>query len=177
MNKIYNAKRLFLYVHLWIISMSTHINASVDMPKPRVDVGVIVVKEGKILLGKRKGAHGSGCYSPPGGDLEFKETVETCAKRELDEETGLIPLSIQLGSWTQDVIDEQKHYISLFALITEFEGEPQLLEPHKCEGWDWYLWDELPMPLFPPLTSLIKSLGIEKLKEMTDSRVCIFDET
>jgi hypothetical protein len=62
MNKIYNAKRLFLtFVHLWIISMSTHINASVDMPKPRIGVGVIVVKEGKILLGKRKGAHGSGC--------------------------------------------------------------------------------------------------------------------
>jgi hypothetical protein len=39
------------------------------------------------------------------------------------------------------------------------------------------MWDELPMPLFPPLTSLIKFLGIEKLKEMTDSRTCIFDET
>jgi 8-oxo-dGTP diphosphatase len=103
--------------------------------------------------------------------------VETCAKRELDEETGLIPLSIQLGPWTQDVIDEQKHYISLFAIITEFEGEPQLLEPHKCESWDWYLWDELPKPLFPPLASLVKSLGIEKLKEMIESRTCIFDET
>lgn len=153
--------------------MSTYINASLDTPKPRVGVGVLVAKEGKILLGKRKGAHGIGCYSPPGGNLEFKETVEACAIRELNEETGLIPLSIQLGPWTQDVIDE-KHYISLFAITTEFEKEPQLLEPHKCEGWDWYLWDELPMPLFPPLASLVKSLGIEKLKEMTESRALTF---
>lgn len=152
--------------------MSTHINAYANMPELRVGVGVIVAKEGKILLGKRKGTHGTGSYGPPGGNLEFKETVETCAKRELNEETGLIPLSIQLGPWTQDIIDDQKHYISLFAIITEFEGEPQLLEPQKCEGWDWYLWDELPMPLFPSLSSLIKSIGIEKLKELTDVRDC-----
>lgn len=153
--------------------MPTHISASVDKPKSRVGVGVIVAKEGKILLGKRKGFHGRGCYSPPGGNLEFTETVETGATRELNEETGLIPLSIRLGPWTQDVIDEQKHYISLFAIITEFEGEPRLLEPHKCEGWDWYFWDELPMPLFLPLAFLVKSLGIEKLKEMTESKTCI----
>lgn len=141
-----------------------------NIPKPRVGVGILVIKKGKILLGKRKGAHGSGFYSPPGGNLEFKETVEECTIRELNEETGLTPLSIQLGPWTQDVIDDQKHYISLFAIITEFEGEPQLVEPHKCEGWNWYSWDELPMPIFLPLASLIKSQGIEKLKEMTDSK-------
>jgi 8-oxo-dGTP diphosphatase len=156
---------------------NAHKNTSVEISKPRVGVGVIVVKEGRILLGKRKGAHGSGCYSPPGGHLEFKETVEVCATRELHEETGLISLSVQLGPWAQDVIDEQKHYISLFVIITEFEGEPQLLEPHKCEGWEWYMWDELPLPLFPPLESLVKSLGIEKLKAMTESKIFIFNET
>ncbi len=84
--------------------------SKIDSFKPRVGVGILVIKEGKILLGQRKGAHGSGCYSPPGGHLEFKETVEQCAIRELIEETGLKPLSLQLGPWTQDVIDEHKHY-------------------------------------------------------------------
>ena len=141
--------------------------AQVDNPKPRVGVGVIVIKEGKILLGKRKGSHGSECYSPPGGHLEFKESVNACAIRELAEETGLTALSLQLGPWTQDVIDGQKHYISLFVFIPEFEGELQLLEPDKCQGWDWYHWDNLPSPLFLPLTSLVESLGIDQLKEMT----------
>lgn len=156
--------------------MSTLINTLLDTPKPRIGVGIIVIKEGKILLGKRKGAHGSGCYSAPGGHLEFKETVETCAKRELYEETGLIPLSIQLGPWTEDIMD-QKHYISLFTIVTEFEGELQLLEPDKCDGWGWYSWDELPMPIFSPLTSLIKSFGLEKLKEITETKLCFFEKT
>lgn len=173
MNTTYKKSLFFIFTTLWMISMSIHVNASIDLPKPKVGVGIIVVKDGKILLGKRKNAHGSGYYSPPGGNLEFKETVENCTKRELDEETGLTPLSIQLGPWTQNVIDEQKHYISLFTIVTEFEGEPQLLEPNKCEGWDWYSWDELPNPLFQSLTSLIKSIGIEKLKEMTASKAGI----
>lgn len=147
--------------------MSNNTIASIDISKPpRVGVGVLVIKEGKVLLGKRKGAHGNGCYSPPGGNLEFKETVEGCAIRELAEETGLKPLSLQLGPWTQDIIDEQKHYISLFVMTTEFEGDLKLLEPNKCEGWSWYAWDDLPSPFFLPLVSLIKSVGLKSLKEI-----------
>lgn len=144
-----------------------------ELPKPRVGIGVLVFKEGKLLLGKRKGAHGSGCFSPSGGHLEFKETVEECAIRELGEETGLIPLSVNLGPWTQDVIDEHKHYISLFAIVTEFEGTLTLMEPHKCEGWDWYDLDALPTPLFAPLVSLIQLIGIDKLKELAESQTAL----
>ncbi|MDX8431022.1 MAG: NUDIX domain-containing protein [Candidatus Algichlamydia australiensis] len=57
--------------------------------KPLVDIGVHVIQKGKILLGKRINAHGTGAYAPPGGHLEFGETPEECAVRELLEETGL----------------------------------------------------------------------------------------
>lgn len=149
-----------------ILQASTS-SSILDLPKPRVGVGIIIIKDNKILLGKRKGSHGSGYYAPPGGHLEFKETVEDCAIRELAEETDLKSLSMKLGPWTQDIIDGEKHYITLFTIITKFEGNPQLLEPEKCEGWDWYSWDNLPSPLFLPLNSLIENLGIEKLKEIT----------
>lgn len=135
--------------------------------QPRVGVGVIVVKDNHVLLGKRKDTHGNGCYGPPGGHLHFKETVEECAIRELAEETSLTPLSFQLGPWTQNVIDEQKHYISLFVFVNAFAGEPVLLEPHRCEGWDWYPWDNLPSPLFIPMVTMMKSFGLENLKKMT----------
>ena len=48
-----------------------------------------MVKNGKLLLGKRKNIYGAGTWGLPGGHLEFKEAMKTAASRELMEETGL----------------------------------------------------------------------------------------
>ena len=40
--------------------------------RPKVGLGVMVMKDGKVLLGKRKGSHGAGEYVWPGGDFVFK---------------------------------------------------------------------------------------------------------
>ncbi len=134
--------------------------------RPKVGVGITLIKDGLVLLGKRKGAHGAGEWSFAGGHLEFGESVEECARRELAEETGLNALSVQLGPWTADIIEGNKHYITLFVFVDRFEGELQLLEPHKCEGWQWFAWDKFPTPLFAPVQSLIKKVGIEELKKI-----------
>jgi 8-oxo-dGTP diphosphatase len=137
-----------------------------DKPRPRVGVGVAVVKNNRILLGRRKSAHGAGAWSFPGGHLEFGENVEECARRELVEETGLNALSLRSGPWVNDIIDGDKHYITLFVFVNEFEGNLQLLEPDKCEGWKWFECHSLPAPLFPPVESLITKIGLEKLTWM-----------
>jgi len=56
---------------------------------PRVGVGVIIMRGDKVLLGKRKGSHGSDSWSFPGGHLEMYESFFDCAERETMEETGL----------------------------------------------------------------------------------------
>lgn len=123
---------------------------------PRIGIAVLAEQKGKVLLGKRKGVHGASTWAPPGGHLEFGESVEACAKRELLEETGLKAISCTLGPWVENVMEnENKHYITLFVSITQFTGDIQLLEPDKCEGWGWYSWDALPEPLFPSIASLI----------------------
>jgi 8-oxo-dGTP diphosphatase len=43
---------------------------------PRVGVGVIITRDDQVLLLKRKNVHGSGCWSTPGGHLDFGETPE-----------------------------------------------------------------------------------------------------
>lgn len=124
---------------------------------PRVGVCVIVERDGKLLLGQRIGAHGDSTWAPPGGHLEFTESVEECAKRELLEETGLRAISCHTGPWVENVMENgKKHYITLTVLVDQFEGEPQLLEPNKCIGWQWFAWEELPEPLFAPFASFIK---------------------
>lgn len=136
--------------------------------KPRIGVGVVVTRDGKILLGKRKGSHGAGQWSTAGGHLEFGEGIEECAKRELEEETGLLALSLKPGPWTENVMDSDKHYITFFVFVSSFEGEPLLLEQEKCEGWHWFSWDELPSPLFASVSSLVSKIGIEDLKRISD---------
>lgn len=126
------------------------------LERPRVGVGVVVVKNGKVLLGQRRGSHGAGNWACPGGHLEFGETIEECVKRELLEEANLEVVSLKHGPWTNDLIDLNKHYVTLFVFVEEFKGEPELMEPEKCLGWEWFEWDSLPEPLFPPLKSLIE---------------------
>ncbi len=129
--------------------------------QPRVGIGIIVIKEGRFLIGKRKNAHGEGLWAFPGGHLEYLETPEACAKRELMEETGLIAKAIRRSHWTNDFIDE-KHYITLFMHVTDFSGALVNKEFHKCEQWEWRKISELPSPLFHSIESLFKRHPIEQ---------------
>ena len=133
---------------------------SEQQKRPGVGVAVIVKRDGKVLLGKRNGSHGDGCWQFPGGHLEFGETIEDCARRELQEETGLQAhsFSVDKSTFTNDVfVSDGKHYITLYAIADKVAGEPEVLEPDKCLCWDWFSWDELPEPLFLPIQNLRKA--------------------
>lgn len=122
---------------------------------PRVGVAVFVLRGGRFLLGRRRGAHGAGEWALPGGHLEFGESIEACARREVAEETGLSLTNLRLGPYSNDhFVAEGRHYVTLFVLADAREGEPELREPEKCEGWEWRGWSELPETLFLPLRSL-----------------------
>ncbi|MDO8647954.1 MAG: NUDIX hydrolase [Candidatus Diapherotrites archaeon] len=125
--------------------------------RPKVGVGVLIRNNGKILFGKRKGAHGEGTWAPPGGHLEFGESIEDCALREVVEEAGIKIKPVESKSFTNDFFEkEQKHYITLFMVCDFVSGTPKLLEPEKCEKWEWFSWNELPKPLFLTIQNLKK---------------------
>ncbi|RQP25463.1 nucleotide triphosphate diphosphatase NUDT15 [Piscinibacter terrae] len=120
---------------------------------PRVGVGVIVIRQGMVLMGLRQGSHGSGTWALPGGHLEFGETVEACAVREVREETGLEIQHLHAGPYSNDLF-EGRHYVTLFVIADAPDGEPRLMEPQKCSQWRWCRWSELPQPLFPPVDTI-----------------------
>jgi len=125
---------------------------------PRVGVGVIVLRHGLVLLGERIGTHGAGTWALPGGHLEFGETIEQCAVREVCEETGLELHGLTPGPYTSDFFaTEHKHYVTLFLLSQLNDGEPEVREPAKCARWAWFRWSALPTPLFQPLETLCRT--------------------
>ena len=144
---------------------SVHVNV-------KVGVGVIVKDPRaptKVFAGKRRGSHGAGTLALPGGHLEMYESWEQCAVREVKEEMGVdVRVHQGFGHVTNDPMQsEGKHYITIF-MLAEFlhpNATPMNCEPHKCDGWESYSWDELQqiyngnlseLTLFGPLRHLIE---------------------
>ncbi len=119
--------------------------------------GVMIFKDNKVLLGKRKGSHGAGEYSFPGGHLEYEESFIECIKRETLEEVGILIKNLKFLCVANIYRYEGRQDI-LIGLSSDWENnEPKTMEPEKCEGWDWYSLDSLPSPLFYPTELVIDS--------------------
>lgn len=124
---------------------------------PRVGVGIVVRREGELLLVRRAGTHGSGTWSTPGGHLDFGEDPAACAAREAEEETGVRIGPARLIGVTNDVFErEAKHYVTLWFEAEHESGEAAALAKDELDVVGWFAEDELPEPLFPPLQKLVE---------------------
>ncbi|KAL6080615.1 Enolase-phosphatase E1 [Balamuthia mandrillaris] len=125
---------------------------------PRCGVAVCIVHsvegEEKVLVGLRKGSHGAGQWAFPGGALEYGEELEACARREVLEETGLHIKNIRFSTILNDT-DYGLHFVCP-VMQAEVDGDatPLVMEPQKCERWEWVSWDNLPTPCFSGLRML-----------------------
>lgn len=122
----------------------------------QVGTSIIITKDDKVLLMKRKGPHGGGTWSTPGGHLDFGETLEGCAAREAKEEMGIDVVDIRFRCVTNDVFeDTSKHYITVW-MDGKPVGEPFIAAEQEVEEIGWFAWDALPQPLFLPLENLVR---------------------
>lgn len=119
-----------------------------DTQRPRVGLGVMILKGRQVLLGKRKGSHGAGEYAFPGGHLEYMENFESCARREVREECGIEIENINFQFIANITHYAPKHYVHINLLADWVGGEPRTLEPDKSESWHWYRLDTWTQPLF-----------------------------
>lgn len=90
------------------------------------------------------------------------ESFEECAAREVKEETGLDIENIEFLTVRNNVVlNEPKpaHFVAIFmrAFLADANQFPENLEPEKCDGWEWYDWENLPKPLFKGLETLVES--------------------
>lgn len=135
-----------------------------EQERPKVGVGVMILKNGKVLLGKRhedpskadSDLHGEGTWTMPGGKIDFQELLVDGAFREVFEETGIKIDKEKLEILNvQDDIVPDKHYVTIGYLCKKFEGEPKVLEPDEITEWAWYDLNNLPEKIFQPSLKMI----------------------
>jgi mutator protein MutT len=86
--------------------------------RPIVGVGAVIVKDGRVLLVKRRYEPLAGRWSIPGGTLELGETLETGVTREMLEETGLtIEVGPVIEVFDRIIVDADKRVRYHFVLV------------------------------------------------------------
>lgn len=131
----------------------------------KVGVGVFIFKDGKILMGRRLNSHGADHWSLPGGHLEYGESFEATARREVLEETGLTIDEVRFGAVTNDYFPmEDRHYVSVWMMSDWADGEVTINEPDKYVALDWIDIEHLPAPLFLPWAQLLESEFIDAIR-------------
>ncbi len=132
---------------------------------------IVINQQGQILLGKRTDNHLWG-YS--GGSLEIDEKVEDCAKRELQEEMGLIADKLEFFMVNSG---KEVHYIypngdevsniEIIYLCHQYHGEIRRQE-EEMDELRFFDPQEIELSMIsPPIRPVVKAL-IEKMKSWGD---------
>ncbi|CAD6444210.1 12c0fa39-1ea7-45bf-bc15-0c2ffe928a7e [Sclerotinia trifoliorum] len=154
---------------------------STTASSPVVGIGVFILhpthprstpSNPMYLLGERINSTAANTWGLPGGHLEFGETFEEGASREVLEETGLhIPVD-GLKFWHCGNLlmkEEKRHFVSIFMVgVWDGKGEgPRVMEKEKCKSWEWVGWEETQRwvegenggrKLFPGMGGLVREM-------------------
>lgn len=143
-----------------------------------IGIGVMLLRDEKVLLGKRhedpdkasSELKGEGTWTMPGGKLRFGETFEQGAVREVEEETGIKLNAVRVICVNNDQV-EGAHFVTLGLLSEDFEGEPKVKEPDEITEWGWFSLNELPSPIYFPSAKVLENYKNKVFyKEITPKR-------
>ena len=129
-------------------------------------VAVLVVHNGKLLLGKRIKEACFEAWQCPGGYLLKGESLEAAAKRICLQKAGLEIESVRNGPCTNNVFSASvpvKHTVTLYLLTNCFNLKNNRQFENKEYDWSWYELADLPEPLFLPLKILNEQYDLVQL--------------
>lgn len=139
------------------------------MSKPRIEAagGLITDSQGHLLLIYRRGY-----WDLPKGKVDPGESVEDCAIREVQEETGIrevtlgellgITLHEYFDQWTNQDVEKQTHWFAMKA------ADGQHLTPQTEEDIEQLIWaDQMQIDLcmqdtYPNIIEIVSKAGFYK---------------
>lgn len=128
-------------------------------------VGVIVLKDGKVLTGRRTD---NWMICGPGGHIEPGETPARAAIRETQEEFGITPLNLKMiGRITNSGKDSVYGNPYIF-VCTEFDGDP-VCDTNEIKSPEWRRVEDLESNLFPPFSMSLSMLKEPEVTENADN--------
>ena len=117
--------------------------------QPRVNIDLLIMKDGKILLGltTKKWRDGkTELWGLPGKDLKPNETFHKAARRMMKEEFGCGIEDMRTSGVTENFA-YGNHYIGIGIKVTP-DGELHMKHSDDFERWEWHPIDRLPAHLF-----------------------------
>ncbi len=103
--------------------------ALIAVLRPVAATIAVVIHHDRVLLVRRKNPPDAGRWGFPGGKIEFGESVEAAAERELFEETAICGEALQVFT-AVDALDHgadqkiRQHFILIAVLCRWVSGEP-----------------------------------------------------
>jgi 8-oxo-dGTP diphosphatase len=148
-----------------------------ESKKPGIGIGIFAInsKKDKFLLGQSVKKQKFGL---PGGRLEFGETLEECAARELFEETNIqvVDLTRMKRVCFFNAINKEidYHWLEFCYYVELDESEESSLknnEGDKCYSWEWVDFDyvySIKDRLLYSLSQFLELTHIKKISELVD---------
>jgi 8-oxo-dGTP diphosphatase len=90
------------------------------------------------------------------------ESFEECAKREVLEEAGIEIENVRFLSLSNSKQYAPKHFVNIGLLADWKSGEAKVMEPEKCESWNWYELDNFPSNLYATVHLYIEAMKTGK---------------
>jgi len=106
-----------------------------------LSIDAVIVRDGKILLGKRGAEPCKGMWGTVGGFTEWGEKLEDTVAREVLEETGLAVTSCRMINVYSDPARHPQQVVNV-AYVVETTGEP--IAGDDIEEVKWVSLDEIP---------------------------------
>ena len=111
---------------------------------------IVLVKRGNELLLTRKAEWAAGRYSLVAGFLDFGESLEECAIREVREETGIEIENVRYVGSQNWPFPAQL----MAGFVADYAGGKIVIDTHELEDARWFRGDAL--PTLPPSRSIAR---------------------